>query len=286
MKDIPEISMIFKKLKRIVQSLVSQKTVAPLLTQTMIGIFIIVVAHFIGSFIASLVERQGEKYNIEDERQRNLHTVYKVLSQVIYWIIIIVTCLAVMNLFGVQTASIIAILSTMGLAVGLAVQGILTNIATGIMLTIFNAYNIGDVIEIDNRLVRVKKFNLITTEVEEIPTGTQLIIPNGRIKSNIWINHSRAPVRRHVFHVLISNKIDDLTDIIEIIANVLKESPEVVQTEKPVIGVGAMDTFGTTLEIVVPIRSKDYPDAVLPIQTSVRDVLIKKKIKLLDGRGA
>jgi small conductance mechanosensitive channel len=261
----------------------SPEAVLPRILQVIIGFILLATSHFVGSHISSILAKKGEISKDTNNRQKNVNTIYIAAAQIVYWAILTVTLLMIMSLFGVQTASIIAVLSTVGLAVGLAAQGILTNIVTGILLTLFNAYNINDLIEVDGKLLRVKKFNLITTEVEEVPTGVSMIIPNGNMRNSAWINHTREPVKMHMFRVRISNKMKDIESVFAAIREGLAKSPHVLTTVEPVIGVHAMDGAGTVIEVLAPMRSSEYPDATLEIHTRVRDMLAVRNIQLLDG---
>lgn len=274
-------------LKRMMKSYTSDYTevvIVSKMVKIILGFTLIIVSHYIGNALENgIASRFTPKTDSSAEERKNIDLLVRVASQSVYWIVITVTFLIILNFLGVQTASIIALLSTIGLAVGLAVQGVLTNIVTGILITVFKAFRIGDVIEVNNKIVRVKHFNLVTTEVEEVLTGVSFIVPNGVMRSTIWINHTKRPERNLIFSILVSNKITDLEAIIKIIECAIRSDPHVLKKESYIIGVGAMDSFGTRIDVIAPIHSKDYPDVILPIQTTVRSALAKNNVQMLDG---
>ncbi len=97
------------------------------------------------------------------------------------YLVLAVTVITVLGQFGVQTASLIAVLGTMGLAIGLAMQGTLSNVAAGVMLLLFRPFNIGDFVETAGVSGTVKTLNLFTTELTTAD-NVHIIAPN----SHIW----------------------------------------------------------------------------------------------------
>jgi len=109
----------------------------------------------------------------------------------IRYLILIVTIIAVLEMFGVQTTSLIAVLGAASLAIGLALQGTLQDIAAGVMLIIFRPFRVGDVVEAGGGTGKVMAISLFTTELAT-PDNVQIIAPN----STMW----GAPVKNFTFH--------------------------------------------------------------------------------------
>lgn len=109
--------------------------------------------------------------------------------------ILIFTLLAVLNQFGVQTTSLIALLGATGLAIGLAVQGTLTHLAAGIMLLLFRPFRAGEWINAGGTVGRVDDVDLFTTTLIS-PENIKIIMPNGKIWGEVLQNYSQSPRRR------------------------------------------------------------------------------------------
>ena len=116
----------------------------------------------------------GYKYeNLDD-------TLFLFLGKIARVLVIVFGGTVILNKFGVQTTSIIALLGAAGLAVGLALQGTLSNFAAGIMLIVFRPFQKGDYVSVGGSAGTVKAIEIFTTELAT-PDNVQIIVPNGRI---------------------------------------------------------------------------------------------------------
>ena len=117
------------------------------------------------------------------------------LSSLVRYLILIFTVVAVLNQFGVQTTSIIAVLGAASLAIGLALQGTLTNVAAGTMLLLFRPFKIGDYVEAGGHAGTVKQISLFVTELAT-PDNVQILVPNSQVWGAAITNYSFHPTRR------------------------------------------------------------------------------------------
>ena len=99
--------------------------------------------------------------------------------------------IAALQLFGIQTASSVAVLGATSLAIGLALQGTLSNLAAGVML-IFRPFRIGDDVEVARKTGKVRSLSLFMTELVA-PDNTQILLPNGSVWGQPIVNHSAYP---------------------------------------------------------------------------------------------
>src|SRR5215217_273934 len=141
---------------------------------------------------------------------------------------------AVLQQLGVQATSIIAVLTAASLAIGLALQGALSNIAAGVMILIFRPYRVGDVIESSGRKGTVKALDLLVTELAT-PDNIKVVIPNGKIFADVILNYSTHRRRRVdvVFKVPLTADIvavlQKLRDRVETDARVRKDPPPLIE---------------------------------------------------------
>ena len=106
--------------------------------------------------------------------------------------ILAIVGIAVLQLFGIQTASLVAVLGATSLAIGLALQGTLSNLASGVMLLLFRPFRIGQDVEVGGKRGSVKSLSLFMTELVA-PDNTQVLLPNGSVWGQPIINHSAYP---------------------------------------------------------------------------------------------
>ena len=117
------------------------------------------------------------------------------LSSTVRYFVIVITVVAVLAEFGVQTTSIIAVLGAAGLAIGLALQGTLQNIAAGIMLLILRPFRVGEYIDAGGVAGTVDAINLFTTDMTTYD-GIYRSVPNAELWNRNILNYSRNPTRR------------------------------------------------------------------------------------------
>jgi len=129
------------------------------------------------------------------------------LGGLLKYSILAVAVVAVLGQFGVQTASLLAVLGAAGLAIGLALQGTLSNVAAGVMLLILRPFNVGDYVEFNGNGGKVKALGLFTTELAT-PDNIAIYAPNSAIWSAEIYNYSKHPIRRQDIAAGISNNED------------------------------------------------------------------------------
>ena len=168
----------------------------------------------IGFIVAGMV-RGGVRKAVERSRRMD-ETLAGFFSSIAYYAVIAVVIIAVLARFGVQTASLVAALGAVTLAIGFALQGTLSNIAAGVMIIAFRPYSIGDWVEVAGVAGTVKDVNLFTT-VLATGDNKKIIIPNGQAWGDIITNYSANPTRRvdFTFSIDYSDDIDKAMDVIK-----------------------------------------------------------------------
>lgn len=112
-----------------------------------------------------------------------------------YILVLVLAVVAALAKFGIQTASLVAILGAAGLAVGFALQGSLVNFAAGVLILVLRPYRIGDYIDVAGVAGTVKEIQLFTTELAT-PDNVKIMVPNGKIYGDIIKNFSANDTRR------------------------------------------------------------------------------------------
>lgn len=155
-------------------------------------------------------------------------TVADFLSALVRYGIIAFTLIAALGRVGVQTASVIAVLGAAGLAIGLALQGSLSNLAAGVLLVTFRPFRAGEYVDLGGIAGTVLNVQIFSTTLRTVD-GKIVVVPNGKIIAGNIINFSREPVRRNEFIIGVAydSDIDKvkqiLTEIINSDERVLKD---------------------------------------------------------------
>jgi small conductance mechanosensitive channel len=165
------------------------------------GIAILVV----GSWVAGFVQH-GVATTLEKVGRVEL-TLARFLASLARYLVLVVVVLAALSQFGVQTASLIAVFGAAGLAVGLALQGTLSNVAAGVMLLAFRPYRVGDRIEAAGTAGKVEAIDLFVTDIRT-DDNIQVLVPNGKIWGDKVTNHSKYQMKRLDFEIAIPDGTD------------------------------------------------------------------------------
>ncbi|MEH6647107.1 mechanosensitive ion channel family protein [Sulfitobacter sp.] len=148
---------------------------------------------FIGWMISAWLQRRIIRLS---KKNRHLDDMlFEFLASIVRYVVMGFTVLFVLNTFGVQTTSVVAVIGAAGLAIGLALQGTLSNVAAGVMLILFRPIKIGDFVEVADVMGTVKAINLNFTELANL-SNVQVIVPNSEVWGNIITNYSINDTRR------------------------------------------------------------------------------------------
>ncbi|WP_099827771.1 mechanosensitive ion channel family protein [Oceaniglobus indicus] len=173
---------------------------------------------------------------------RNAHldvTLFSFLGNIVRYAILAFTFLFVLNTFGIQTTSVVAVFGAAGLAIGLALQGTLANVAAGVMLIFFRPIKVGDFVEVNGQNGTVKEISLNFTELASI-ANVQIIIPNKEVWGNTITNYSVYPMRRAEWTFGVSYGTN-LKHAEEVILNTIMDDPRSKADPEPFIQVKSLN---------------------------------------------
>jgi small conductance mechanosensitive channel len=204
-------------------------------------------------------------------------TLKPLLASLARYIILILTLLLVIGNFGVQTTSLIAVLGAAGLAIGLALQGTLSNVASGVMLLVLRPFRVGQFVEVaGGRQGTVREIGLFTT-LMITRDNVYVSIPNSAIFGAIAINFSRERIRRVVFSVPV-DWVNDVEAVEQIIVTALAANPLVLTEPAPSAVVLELLDYAVVMRARAHVRSGDYWKAFYALQKDVKLALDKAKI--------
>jgi small conductance mechanosensitive channel len=213
-----------------------------------------VVVLVIGVVLARLLSRGADRALTRSGRIEP--TVAKFLSNIIKYALWVVVVVTVLTQFGVQTTSIIATLGGLALAVGLALQGTLSNVAAGVMILIQRPFRVGETITAGIVNGDVLGIGLFTTEVLQ-PDGLYVMVPNNELWNKPIVNFSRMPTRR--FELLVGISYSDNIEVARKELLALADADQRVLAEPaPVVFVSALADSWVTIGMRVWCNTEDY----------------------------
>jgi len=212
----------------------------------------------IGWIIAGWV-RRGVRHGLGRIPQMD-ETLKPFLAKLVWYVIMIFVLVAVLNQFGVQTASIITVLGAAGLAIGLALQGTLANVASGVMLLFLRPFNVGDYVDAGGIAGTVVEIGLFNTEITTI-AGLCLIVPNSKIWSSPITNFSRNPTRRFDLEVGIGYD-DDADGAMALLMGLMTNDGRVLDDPEPLVFVKSLGDSAVIINLRGWTLSGDYWDTV------------------------
>ena len=237
------------------------------------GIAILFIGWMASKIVARSLRAALGRFERVDATLRNFFV------SLVRYIILIFTVLAVLSAFGVQTASLIAIFGAAGLAVGLALQGTLSNVAAGVMLLLFRPFKVGDYIDGGGGAAgTVKDLSLFTTELAT-PDNVQIIVPNSLLWGAVLKNYSFYPTRRVDFLLAISYD-DSIGTAFEVIHEVIAADQRIHAEPAPQVVVGELADSSVNIIVRVWARSADYWDLKFDLTKRFKEGLEAKGLTI------
>ena len=217
------------------------------------AIIILIAGYVLAGWVSRAIRNKLQRIKRFDK------TLIPVLSQIARYAVLVFTFVLVLAEFGVQTASMIAVLGAAGLAIGLALQGTLQNVAAGLMLLFLRPFKIGDFIETGAGSGTVEEIGIFVTQMRT-GQGLFLSVPNSKIWSDSITNSSRLPTRRIEMVVGISYD-DDIDKACALILKLAKGKEGVLEEPAPEVKVVNLGDSSVDLRLRAWAKREDYWEA-------------------------
>ena len=193
------------------------------------------------------------------------------LSKFVYFTALAAVAIAVLGIFGIETTSLIAVFGAAGLAVGLALQGTLSNFASGVMLLLFRPFKIGDFVDAGGTAGSVDEIGVFCTTLNT-PDNVRIIVPNSSIYGATIKNFSANDTRRNDIVLGISYD-DDVGRAIEIVQTVLARDARVLAEPEPVVAVAELADSSVNLVVRPWCAKEDYWDLRFDLTRTFKEEL-------------
>ena len=229
----------------------------------------------IGIWVSKILVKQARKLMARAEIDELL---VNFLINVAFTLLIIFVSIASIHHLGIQTASLIAVLGAAGLAIGLALQGSLSNFAAGVLIVIFRPYRVGDYLEAAGVVGTVEDMHLFST-VLKTPDNKIIFVPNAKITSDSITNYSRNEMRRIDLVVGVSYK-DDIDHVKNILRNIILADSRILPEPEAIIGVLELGESSVNIAVRPWVITSDYLSVKFDLLESIKKQFDKEDISI------
>jgi small conductance mechanosensitive channel len=238
-----------------------QTLVATLGIKAISAFIILLIGIQIARFLQVVVGKSIQKARIDA-------TLGLFASNLVYIAVVAMTAIVALGQLGVQTASFIAILGSIGVAIGLALQGSLSNFAAGILIIVLRPFKVDDYIECLGIGGTVKKIHPLNTTLIT-PDNRTIVAPNRKLFDDCLTNHSAQPERR-IDLVFGTNYENDIDRVKQIIWDVLDNDLRILKEPKTIVGVLDWGNLGIRFAVRPWVKSADYEDVYFEMQETIK----------------
>lgn len=237
----------------------------------LIGIAILIIGIYISKKIRSLSKRMMTRSKVDP-------SAIGFISQIIYFMLVIIVGIAALGRIGVPTNSFVAAIGALGLAIGLSLQNNLSNFASGLLLLIFRPFKVGDFIEASGVSGSVNEIQIMHTILDTVDKKT-VIIPNSKLTAENVINYSYSPVRRIPLNIEISYE-SDYKKAIEILRGIFEEEEAIVKDPPPQVELKEFGPSAVKLYALAEVKNEDYWPVYYRIMPKVKDRFDANEIEI------
>lgn len=191
------------------------------------------------------------------------------VTTIAYWGIMAFVFIAALAKFGIQTASVVAMLGAAGFAVGMAMQGTLANFASGVMIMVFRPFKTGDFIDAAGVKGSVKEISIFSTTLAT-PDNVRIIVPNGKLYGDIIRNFNGYETRRVDMTVGIGYG-SSMDKAMEIVAGLLAADPRVLPEPAPTVAVAELADSSVNIVVRPWVAAGDYWNFYFDFHKAVKE---------------
>jgi small conductance mechanosensitive channel len=235
------------------------------------ALFTLILGLWVISLVIKFVRLSMEKSKIDI-------TLVPFLSSLLSWIFKVLLFISVASMIGIATTSFVAVLGAAGLAIGLALQGSLSNFAGGVLVMVFKPYKVGDLIEAQGHLGEVKEVQIFNTILIS-PQNKRIILPNGSLSNGSVINYTTEGLIRVDLTIGISYDAD-IIKTKQVLIDVMNKHDMVLDEPAPFVGVAEMADSSVNLAVRPYCRPVDYWDVFFDINEQVKLTLDEHGISI------
>ena len=216
-------------------------------------LLVAIVILIIGAWVVKRLNRLLQAMMLRKGVDESLRPFLGSIINIALWVLLLVLVVAQL---GLEMTSFIAVLGSAGLAIGLALQGSLSNFAGGVLILTIKPFKVGDFIEAQGQSGTVHLINIFNTVIK---TGNNQVIymPNGPLASSVVINYSVEPTRRMEFNLNISPE-NDVAAVKKMLQNFIDADPRILADPAPMIAVTAFSEYSITISMRLWAKQEEF----------------------------
>jgi small conductance mechanosensitive channel len=235
------------------------------------AIAILLIGRWIAKALTSLTRHTMEKAKVDTMLTR-------FIGNLVYVALLTFVILAAINQLGVQTTSFIAVIGAAGLAIGLALQGSLSNLAAGVLIILFRPYKVGDYIEAGGVAGTVEEVQIFTTILKS-PDNKMIIVPNAQIMGGTITNYSARAERR--IDLVVGVGYDaDLDKTRQVLTDLLSSDARILGEPAPIIGVVELADSSVNFVVRPWVKTADYWSVYFDLNERIKKRFDKEGITI------
>jgi small conductance mechanosensitive channel len=235
------------------------------------AILILIVGKWLSQKVANVIAKLLEKNKVDV-------TLVGFLSNIIYYVLLIMVLIAAAGQLGINTTSFLTIVGAAGLAVGLALKDSLANFAAGVMLILFRPFKVNDVVNAGGVVGKVQSINIFNT-IMTTPDNQKVIVPNNNITSGVITNITANDTRRVDLVVGISYS-DNIKTAKDVLAEIVGNDSRVLKDPAPTIAVSELGDSSVNLVVRPWVKTGDYWDVFFSLTETIKTTFDEKGISI------
>lgn len=205
-------------------------------------------------------------------------TAVRFLLDILTWVLRVMLFIIFIAQLGVETSSFVAILGAAGLAVGLSLQGSLSNFAGGILIITFKPFRVGDYIEAQGEGGTVNEIQIFATKLTT-PSNQVIYIPNGSLSNGNIKNYSKELTRRGEI-IVGAGYGSNMKHVKDVLTKIVAEEPKILDEPAPIIRVKALADNSVNFQILAWAKNEDYWQMLSDVQENVKLMFDQEKIEI------
>lgn len=226
------------------------------------AIAVLVIGRVVAGFVSGSVQKAMRKGSTEE-------ALVRFAGSLVRFAIMAFAVIASLDLFGIQTTSFVAVLGAAGLAVGMALQGSLSNFAAGVLILLFKPFKIGDVVEAAGSTGKVVDIGILTTTMNT-PDNKKIIIPNSAVMSGTITNVNAYDTRRVDLTAGIGYG-DDIGKAKDVLTRIIDQHPKILKDPAPTIEVVELADSSVNFVVRPWVNTPDYWVVYFEVTRSIKE---------------
>lgn len=227
-----------------------------------------IILFFIGKFLSRLIS--GGLHKILEKRKVDA-TIVLFFTALVRYITLAFACVAALGRLGIETSSIIAVIGAAGLAVGLALQGSLSNFAAGVLLVSLRPFRAGETVQVGAITGTVQQVHIFSTTMLT-PDNKEVVIPNGKIIADSIVNYSRHDYRRIDLVIGVGYQ-SRIADVKAVMLDVIEHDPRIDRARGVTVRLGELGASSLNFYVRVWVRNDEYWNIYFDLLENIKEAL-------------